>query len=330
LELFGVGGPREWNFSELSADFQQNRPFLAPDAEFPAAEMMREEGSNARGYYRTNGERFELVGYVGISPIGIDISIATAFEPPYVDRWNPLGFIDNHSTSSSFEAAVGADALPQELLDLIPFDLDSLRIKTDIDRQDLVDAYGSLKLPDGLTYEVLREKRTEVRDVKIEAKINPLPWTDVTPIILQLFPDLAGIALDTALSYTFWSKDAVTPLAKVMIAADGSTIESVEFRNHPLAAPVIGGLPDAFRWQAYPNPAAGPMQLELEGLPAGAYEVELRNTIGQLIYRRSLVSGTLAEQLSLTLAAPQPGVYLLQLRDEAAQVLAVHRLVFAQ
>lgn len=334
LELQAAGGPRQWDFSGLSADFQQNRPFVAVDAEgaaeFPTAQLMRQQGSNARSYYRTDGDRFELVGFLGVSPIGVDLSVSTAFEPPYVDRWSPVNFIDDHDSSSGFQTAVGADALPQEILDLVPIPFDSLRVKTDIDRRDLVDAYGSLKLPDGLTYAVLREKRTEIRDIKIEAKVNPLPWTDVTPIVLQFLPELAGVALDTAISYTFWSNDAVTPLAKVNVATDGSTVQSVEFRNHPLAASVGEALPPDFRWTLFPNPSSGPVTVDLAGLPLGDYRLELRNAAGQLLQQTSLRGAAGPVRRVFDLGAAAKGAYFLQLREAGGRVLAARRLVLAE
>jgi hypothetical protein len=335
LELQAAGGPRLWDFSALTNDFQQNRVFEPVDelgaSAFPTAEMMRGQGPNARGYYRTNGDRFELVGFVGVSQIGIDVPVSTAFEPPYVDRWDPLNFIDDHDMTSAFDAAVGSDALPQEILDLLPIIPDSLRIRTAIERRDLVDAYGGLKLPDGLTYEVLREKRTEIRDITIEAKTGILPWTDITPIILEFLPQLGDIAVDTAVSYTFWSNDAVTPLARVNLAADGESIQTVEFREHPLAAPVVGNLPADFSWQLYPNPGPAPVRLATTGLPGGDYRVEIRNVGGQLLRHEVTTAAALAAGYTLSASGRlTPGVYFVQLRQPDGQLLAVRRWVVAE
>lgn len=334
LDLQAVGGPRLWDFSGLSADFQQNRGFVAVDefgaTVFPTAELMRQQGPTAQGYYRTNGNRFELVGFVGESPIGFDISVSTAFEPAYVDRWAPLNFIDDNDSNSAFQAAVGADALPQEILDLLPIVPDSLRILTEIQRSDLVDAYGGLKLPDGLTYAVLREKRTEIRDIRIEAKVNPFPWNDITDLIIQFIPQLSEVALDTAISYTFWSNEAVTPLARVNLAADGESIQSVEFREHPLAAPVLGGLPAAFSWQLYPNPGPGPVRIVTSGLPGGEYRIEVRNVAGQLLRHEVATAAALESGRELTTLAPPPGVYFVQLRSSSGRLLAVRRWVIAK
>ena len=332
LELQAAGGPRLWDVSGLSADFQQNRDFRAVDdfgaSAFPTAELMREQGPNARGYYRTNGDRFELVGFVGASPIGLGIDVSTAFEPAYVDRWDPLNFIDDHDSNSAFQAAVGADALPQEILDLLPIVPDSLRIRTAIDRRDLVDAYGALKLPDGLTYAVLREKRTEIRDIRIEAKVNPFPWTDITETVLQFLPQLADVALDTAVSYTFWSNEAVTPLARVNLAADGASLQSVEFREHPLAAQVLGGLPADFDWQLYPNPGPGPVRVVAAGLPGGEYQLVVSDANGRLLQREVALATALANGRELSLSPLIPGVYFVQLRDLSGRLLAVkHWLV---
>src|SRR5690606_39507175 len=61
-----------------------------------------------------------------------------------------------------------------------PISPDSVRLRIAISREDEVDAWGELEIPTG-TYNVLREKRTEIRSSAVEAKIIGLGgWFDIT------------------------------------------------------------------------------------------------------------------------------------------------------
>lgn len=119
-----------------------------------------------------------------------------------------------------------------------PFTADSFRIRVNTSRLQVVDAFGTLVLPNGNSFEVLRRKTTEQVEVRLDANVRPLGWLDVTDLAIQygIGPD---VHWGTWEQYTFDFIDAFfkETLATTYspIAPDGqadmTAIEQVRFVN---------------------------------------------------------------------------------------------------
>ena len=93
----------------------------------------------------------------------------------------------------------------------------------------------------------------------------------------------------------------------------GDTI-NINFTNHP-------GINEAFAnagMQVIPNPSDGRIELLLENIPAGSYEVELFSPDGKLIYRSKHQLNN--NRINLDLSHVANGVYLLKVTGNAGAV----------
>ena len=328
IELGPAGGPYEWDFSSLLAPFATEQIYYPSSMgnyanEFPGAEIYLELPGNSEGYFDNTGTKFQFLGSYGPDPIGIGIELVARFNPPLVERHAPLSFIDNFVTQGKLDLPFSADIIPAAILDNLPFTPDSLKISVTADRNDLVDAYGTLTIPGG-AFEVLRMKRTEVRKTKLEAKI--FVWVDVT----QLIPGNETFSEVTTTSYHFFSNEAKEPIAVVTLNADGQTVQRVDFKS---ISSVINQTVDLGAVQpilfAYPNPAIEEVRFDFNGLLPGNYDLKIYNILGQLVWERNFwLAGNRTEKVNL--ARLRKGTYLYSLVDSNGKTLATKRLMIVR
>ena len=225
---------QRWDYSYLRAAANSTaktteRYLAATDTallrQFPTAKLVRDIGGGQLAAYNKTATRFELLGYKNIDFGGIlRLPVIAKFLQPVLERRAPLAFNTTNRNQSSFVVAISSNIIPDTLLSTLPIRPDSIRVRFQTDRQDKTDAYGTLLIPGG-SYEVLRERRYEVTDTKIEAKLNPLPWLDVTSLILTG----TQRPRDTTIRYYFWSNSAKEPIA-VLTTDDKDSITLAQYK----------------------------------------------------------------------------------------------------
>ncbi len=324
-----AGANQSWDFSTLNPEFINGQAFQAASTgvnftEFPSTELRTSVGEAAEGYYNVNDETFSLVGYAGNDPIGLGIDLVARFDPSVVERWASLEFGDNRSPNAELKISFSADDLPQEILDQIPVDLDSLRISIENDRTDVVDAWGTMDLPVG-SYDVLREKRTLFSDVRIEAKVSILPWFDITDIILEFLP-FDGIGQDTTVTYVYWSNQAKEAIATVVVTSvDDDTPLTVNYKYEPPSSNIGQNGPKP-SLKVFPNPAISLANFRFEDLPTDFYRLEIFNVLGQPIWSESYyLSGD--HNTTVDVSEFSRGIYLYRLSNGQGEVLLTRRLL---
>jgi hypothetical protein len=187
--------------------------------QFPSAKLMQDIGGGQLAAYNKSTTRFDLLGYKNINLGAIQLPLVAKFLQPVLERRAPLAYNTTNRVQSNFVVAIPTDIIPDTLLSLLPIRPDSIRVRFQTDRQDKTDAFGTLLIPGG-SYEVLRERRYEVTETKIEAKLNPLPWIDITALILtgQQRPR------DTTIRYYFWNNLSKEPIAVLTTDATDSIV----------------------------------------------------------------------------------------------------------
>lgn len=321
------GGSQTWDFTSLESGFLRTIPIRAasegqnPTA-FPTATIVTPANQNGENYYRVTPTAYELVGFAGGDPLNFGINVVTPFNPVLVERRAPVNFFDINQTNANLLAAFDADDLPPALLALFPIQPDSIRLRVAISRVDVVDGWGTLSIPGG-TYEVLRERRTQYTDTRIDVKISILPWTDVTALIP--LPG-AGLGRDTALTYNFFSNAAKEPIA--IITADHETGEVLfaQFKyNGPLSnADDIAAQQATVRF--YPNPASDFLQVEWANMPRDRYQITLFNALGQTVLRRSFdADGNTT--LPLDISALRAGIHAFRVTGSAGNIVSAGPLI---
>jgi len=197
IDLIGNGGPHAWSFTQLDAP--NSTMLIYEDAstgddfvDFPNAELRVDLPGAGEGYIDVTDTEMTLLGYAGGDPLGLGLDFSTVFSPGLAERKAPLNFIDSYESSGSILLPFAFSDLPTVLTDSLdlPFTPDSIRIKIDVTRDDIVDAYGTCQIPAG-TFDVLRIKRVETNETKIEILLFAgLPWQDVTGLLGDLIGDL--------------------------------------------------------------------------------------------------------------------------------------------
>jgi len=327
------GGDQSWNFATLQSGFTQTQIVRALDPNdelnvFPNANLTFEQANSGLGYYNSSATSFALEGFVGQDPLAQGLQVQAPFSPSYVERWAPLAFFDIRNMESNLLVALAVDDIPGNLFDNLPLRPDSVRIRGEIRRTDVVDAWGSLTIPGG-NYEVLREKRTEYRDIRLETKVGQFPWIDITDIAIEQLPiPTDQVGKDTTVSYYFWSDAAKEPIALIEADASGQVVQSVTYKDNNVISNVVNAQDTEARVFVYPNPAIISARFEFVNLPADQYTVELYNLAGSRVWSGTYyVNNYRLERVNV--AHLHKGMYLYVVRNSQGERIAVKRLVVA-
>lgn len=284
------GGNQNWDLSKLvarSVSLQVFGPASAgknansyPGAELVVADAIRET------YYNLSNTRLENMGYAGVDPFGLGLNARFKLVPAYVERRAPMNFFDINVANSSIFQGFSLNELPDVVKRNIPTGatpIDSIRVRIAFTRNDVVDAYGTLKLPFA-QYEVLRQKRTEYVSTRLDVKTF-LGWLDATDLIVNqstLFAAVFGV--DTLISHHFFNNTTKEVIAQLNFNTAQNQILSVRFKAPPRATvPVREVLPPTAQLQVIPNPVDAEIQLSFVPLISGKLRIELRDALGRTL-----------------------------------------------
>ncbi len=318
------GSNQNWDFSGLNPVFDRESIYRpAADgqnsASFSNAELVVISQANET-YYNTTPTRFENVGYTGSGPANLPLNLK--FAPPVAERRAPLtfaGFPNLETTNLSL--AFSLAAIPDSIIPNIP-GFDSLRIKIQFSRLDFVDAWGSLKLP-AFTQAVLREKRFQTTDTKIEFHSSFLGWVTL-PIAIP------GAGLDTTISYNYFSENDKEPVAIVTMNNDETAATSIRYKRSKTVSAIEGAFESARATvQAYPNPAVEYTVFHCSNVPDGRYVLKLYNVIGAVVWRQEHQINS-NKSIRLDLNNFKKGTYLYSLSDMKGNILATKRLMIVK
>jgi len=329
------GADQTWDFSSLQIPFVRQSIFLdaslgsAAD-DYPGATMFSEieiGDSISEAYYIANANKFELMGYVGGDPLGFGLDLTIQLTPPYTERTAPLQYGDFNDTESAASLPIAASELPQELLDTLPFPVDSLRFRLNLKRVGVVDAWGNLTIPGGFsgeTYEVLRERRTDIRTIRLDVKVSILPWQDITEFLPE---DIRQFGNDTTRTYNYFSNDAKEPIAVVTVDNTTEEVERIEFKANDITSSFANLEQELPSISVSPNPAKDEVNFIVKDLTTGDYQVKIYNLLGSLVWSQDYHLAKAEKRiLSADLSALSRGLYLYSLVDNKGKILSTKRL----
>ncbi|MCB9303325.1 MAG: HYR domain-containing protein [Lewinellaceae bacterium] len=238
IVMTAPGGPQQWDFSNLQASATWQQIFLPPQAGpeslyFPSANLLYQKpGGNVDVYLNASGNQVTMLGLSGPDPLLLGIDLVAQFNPPLVQQQAPLNFFDINQTSSGLLVPFSPGLLPG--VGLLPFNADSMRIRVSISRLDAVNAFGTLAIPGG-TFDVLRQQSTEYREKRLDAKIAPLGWLDVTDVAIQYLG--LDLGVDTTVTYQFLSNQSKEPIAVCTTDNSQLLVVNVQYKNITAAPP---------------------------------------------------------------------------------------------
>ena len=331
VEITPPGGPYEWDFSDLAISLEQETAYRPASegsaaADFQNAELFTAGGTGGETYYNVSGTAFEVLGFNGPDPAGVGVVTLFKFTSPIPERHAPLTFVANFSSSSSVLVPFSTASIPGGIIDSlgIPFLPDSVRVRVTTQRNDLVDAYGKLTIPGG-TYDVLREKRNEYRETRVDALVPIFGWQDVTDFIIA-GGNFAGLGVDTVITYNFFSKEAKEAIAVVSMDNSGSVVQQVRFKNNGVLSDVTDLTASSPVVSVSPNPVVSEVKFELKNFTQGNYVLQIFNGNGALVLTKNLwLNGPLTEPLDLS--ALGSGPYFYRISDEKNAVQASGKLL---
>ncbi|MBV6653050.1 MAG: T9SS type A sorting domain-containing protein [Mameliella sp.] len=327
IDLEDADADQSWDFTTLQSAFVNTTPVVTVQQAdgyfgFPGADYAI-IGDNANFFYRTTSGKVELLGFFGQDPAGLGIEGIFTYDPPLIERRAPLEYQDVNTSSTNISFAFSADDLPAQITDLLPISPDSIRIRLNSERTEEADAWGTLTIPGGI-YDVLREKRTEAQQIRLDAKIGFFNWFDITDIVLELL-QLDALEPQTNISYRYFSNEAMEPIAEVQTQNDGALVTNVTYKAGTISSlpPVETALPGVY---AYPNPAIVNVRFEFANLPAGNYTVSIFNILGVREWSRQYyVDGSHTEKVDIS--SLRKGTYFYSIADSRGKTLVTKRLI---
>ncbi|PSR12737.1 MAG: hypothetical protein C7N36_10770, partial [Bacteroidetes bacterium] len=238
------GVDQVWDFSSLQADATQNITYRPASegsqaANVPGAELFAVRSPGTETYFNVTSTSFEQQAYWGILPYDLVANNLFDYFPPLAERRAPLNFFDISVSSSNFLEVFLPSAFPASLMINLATvmnnaPIDSMRYRVAISSADVVDAYGTVSIPGG-TYDVLREKRTQYTETRIDAKIPPLGWLDITDNCLQA--GFNGLGVDTTVTFYFHNDVWKEHIAIVTLNNDQDAVTKVVFKANGSSCP---------------------------------------------------------------------------------------------
>lgn len=322
------GAEVTWDFSSLSGGndnetIYQDAVEGSAAAELPNANLLVNNLATETYYQKTDTEFLILAGK-GEDPTGFGVEALVRFMPPIVERRAPMNFGDVNTTESDANFAFGSDVVPDSLLDGIPFTIDSIRIRINQTRTDVVDAFGMVTIPGG-TYEVLREKRSQTRSTRVDV-LSFLGWSDVTDIIAGLIGVDAGLGEVLTVNYLYFNDEEKEIIANIAADESGDIITSVTYKFIDLLDDTDDIALDQSQVMASPNPASTEVIFNFSDIEAGDYQLKIFNVLGQNVWQQDYsLNGN--QTATVNLSDFQNGTYIYSILNEKGQTLLTKQLV---
>jgi hypothetical protein len=329
VRLTAAGANQTWNYNFLrsarnSTAFSTERyRAIASDTaafrQYPNGELVRQTDDGEVAILNRTTTKLELLGFKNFNLGNFSLpGVAFRYAPPINERHAPLSYIlPTASFVSNFTAAVPSSALPDSLLTRLPLRPDSVRVNYRIARQDRTDAWGSLLIPGASATPVLRERRFEESEIRVEVKVSIFPWVDITPTLVSALGNDFRPAKDTTISYYFWSNTTKQPL--LVIETNGrDSVKSAKYRWQAIVAGLNteGGKND-LSMTLFPNPSKVNSEtiLEIKNCLSNTYTISIVDIQGKNV---STISGKNAttDKFSVKIPLLPQGLYFLNFTSE--------------
>ncbi len=327
IALTAPGGPQTWDYTSLKPSTRQVTVFQpaangSAAASFPGAELVAISGVGAETYYDVSASALSILGLTG-SGLGGGLldGIALKYAPPLPERRAPLAFFDIYQSTSNATIAVSVAAIPGGILDSlgIPSGLfDSIRLRINLQRLEVVDGFGTLAIPGGV-YDVLREKRTDFTSIGVDVHTF-LGWVDISTILGGQLP---GFGTDTTYTHQFLSNATKEPIAIVTLDPMQSFATQVEYKDLGITSAVRPVANEKNQVVVSPNPVSNEATFDLKNIPSGKYTLRLFDPNGQNVFAKELTS----DHESVSLESLSSGIYFYQIIDAKNRIIVSDKLM---
>lgn len=277
-------GNVSWGFRGLRPLSLGTQRFIAPNTEgvrlFPKANLTFKPDTNAQiPFYQRTDSTFELMGLQGLLFQGLFIRTVVKPHTPLKERRAPLKIGDTFAQSAGFKVSFPSSVAPDSLLRNSPFAIpDSMRITYDVTRYDTVDAWGTVRIPNG-EFPVLRERQKESIKTKVEVLYPLLGWLDVTTLILT---GLAQPFYSETLYQKYWHATTQEPIAIIETDPQNAT-RSVQYKAiaQRVNTPEVPDL--SAQLSLFPNPVTTDLMLNFDKINIPINSILISDLSGHLI-----------------------------------------------
>jgi hypothetical protein len=323
------GFNQQWDLSTINLGATYAIRYLPANtgvhsAKFPGASLVVINPGN-ESYYKLDNTRFEFMGLSGKDPWGLNLDVTIHQSPSLIERRAPLNFFDINQVANNITLSLPIHDLPENIRNNIPgvIQADSFRIRSSLNRLDVVDAFGILKIPSG-QYNVLREKRTEYHQSSLDI-YTFLGWVDATQVLTSGLPDLFRV--DTMTRYHFFNDREKEEIAIVTLNSDQSGVSSIQVKsNSQVSTDIKTSSNGGIYIHAFPNPAAEWLNFECRNMPSDSYTIKIFSLHGQEVWKGTQnLSGN--KTIRITLHGFKNGTYLYRITNKNGTVLDAKTLL---
>ena len=330
VDQLSPGAAREWDFDNPAALSTSTEVVTAAnDLVFTEADVVTGVDGNTQAFYAISDTAYQLVGIRGRIDEASGQVFSAPISPGRSERRAPLEYQDRFQATTTNQLTIAADSIPEELIGDIDAlgNVDTVRISATSNRQDVVDAYGTLTI-NGRTYDVLRERRTESVETKIEVRAGIVGYVDVTSVVLPFVPELADFigSPESTTTYYYWSNTEKEAIA-IVETDDTGMQTSMRFISADVTNSTNAPILTQAQVKVYPNPARNTATFEVTGLEAGDYRLRVVNVLGREVAQSIVPASGGAAKVDLDVSALPRGTYLYSLSNERGRILTTRRLL---
>ncbi len=215
---------------------------------FPESNILQETTNQSDAFLLVNNSGSHFIGGVLQMPGAPNGYIAAKFRPTITFFDLPMQLGNKGNATTSFFYNIPKEFIPDSILNSIPFQIDSFRIRIDITRKFNCIGNGTIHLPQK-DYSVVQMDFSMKPAQKFEVKVPIFGWIDVSQFIgtgqfSEFIPTTEGIY--------FLSPDHIGPVA-VFNRAPGS--ETYDMALLDYEAINSSNKIDNITFNTYPNPA---------------------------------------------------------------------------
>lgn len=299
----GTGSNQTWNFSALANQGLDTLTFTLPQftpyaSTFPSSNLAiirRSQGVDSYNYANLSSSSLDVVGSAA-DPFSTGNNIAIQLPNPETITVFPstMNTSFNDQAGGTFQFYFGVDPG-------IGFTIDSVRVHTRIQKNAVVDAWGSCTTPLG-TYNVIRQNTMRTQ------------WDTIDIYALGFWQNEFITQEDSARTYTYWTNGLGFPVVELTDDQNLGVITRATWTQSQPSQNGIAETVNAGSVRLYPNPASDVLFIDTDNAAA---LVELYSADGRLAASETLTGihnriGT--ENLSA-------GLYVFQVKDRSGKVI---------
>lgn len=296
------GTSQTWNMSMLNTHTTDTMTFISygwvPDAFFSTSNLVMKQGwQNNYSYLRNTASGLTALGSKGTTDFGGGPSTIRQINTP---AENLMNFPGTYLTAYTNNYKATTPAFYFGIDPGIGFVVDSVRQNSEVKKNVLVDAWGSLTTPLG-TFNVLRSEETVIRYDTTDAYVFGA-WTNAV-----------FTSADSTTGYTWWANGVGFPLVSVKLDSLGN-LKQVQWLQS-LPALGVNEYTAATQVNVYPNPAQNEITFAVEASKVAS--IHVFDIAGRMIDSYP-VSGTIASVNTTNFAN---GIYTYTLIGKDNEVL---------